>query len=56
MYVTLNHFQQRNKIVFFHLKPTSYFLKWYINSNRVIPCLSSQKLPRIARQNLVNLL
>lgn len=57
MYVTTNYiFHLRRKTKFIHVKPTHYFLVWYVHNYRVLNALSNQKLPRIKRRSLVTLL
>ena len=56
MNLTLNFYLKNKRLKFFNLKPTQYFFKWYLINYRVIPALSSQKLPKINRLVLVKLL
>jgi hypothetical protein len=56
MYVTLNLVVKKTKIKFIHIKPSTYFFNWYTVNCRIIPTLSSQRLPYINRKNLVKLL
>lgn len=57
MHVTFNYsFFFKRKARFIHVKPTPYYLNWYIGSYTVIPMCNHHKLPRIKRRSLVQLL
>ncbi len=57
MYVTTNYkYLLRKKTKFINVNPTNYFLVWYLCNDRVVSCVSNQKLPRIPRRVLVRLL
>jgi hypothetical protein len=56
MLLTQSYLLRFKKLQFVHIKPTSYFLKWYFKNFNTIPALSLQKLPKIKRSLLIKFL